>query len=383
MSEGRRCLWIYVFSAAIPASNGFTSTDLLATARKPSYDVTGLLFLRDPWRPPRGQLVLPKTNLGSLPLIFAQNLRTKYMFHLWCLMSLANLAAQKKVPGVSEGAKQEWTEVFENHPMIHYSFGLNALCSKVEVHPRCRSIKGLWANPNFHHQVWTIFRHFFQDTFCWLFLFSASISKSSFGKKIAQLLPFDTEKANQNQPIWTPTVLIVQLLRSLFFGSSCVVASWSHDLAFLCAIWDFCSNSIFQGVTPWFSSFWSMNFLHSKKHHPPAFSALRFHFIFRVDKVKHFPAGGGRGFSAVSLGTFSFWFFFFGCWSKAITNTPTKAFLCKKWPFKAAIFKRKIFTRDVALEFLHCLKVMALFSELPVLDLLNKKLSRFAGSSSL
>ena len=97
----------------------------------------------------------------------------------------------------------------------------------------------------------------------------------------------------------------------------------SHDLAFICAIWDFCSNSIFQGVTPWFSSYWSMNFLHSKKHQPPAFSALRFHFIFRVDKVKHFPAEGGRGFSAVSLGTF-----FFG-WSNAITNTSTKAWYVK------------------------------------------------------
>ena len=98
-------------------------------------------------------------------------------------------------------------------------------------------------------------------------------------------------------------------------------------------------------------------------------------------RSKHFPAKGGRGFSAVSLGTFSFPAFFSVAVSKAITNTSTKAFLCKTWPFKAAIFKRKIVTRDFALEFLHGLKVMALFSELPVLDLLKKKLSRFAGSS--
>ena len=61
------------------------------------------------WGTPGGhlgaKLVLPKTNLGSLPLFFAQNLRTKHMFHLWCLMSLTKLAAQKSVPGVSEGAE--------------------------------------------------------------------------------------------------------------------------------------------------------------------------------------------------------------------------------------------------------------------------------------
>ena len=56
-------------------------------------------------------------------------------------MSLTKLAAQKKVAGVSEGAKQEWTQVFKNQPKQGaYRFGLNALCSKVESTskvPRC------------------------------------------------------------------------------------------------------------------------------------------------------------------------------------------------------------------------------------------------------
>ena len=181
----------------------------------------------------------------------------------------------------------------------------------------------------------------------------------------------------------------------------------SHNLAFICARWDFCSNlegfpwcfMVFQGdfKLPSLKASLilgkpSMVFQFLKQQFDMEFSSLQKNIIHLpfphcdstsysgLIRSKYFPAKGGRGFSAVSLGTFSFWFFFFG-WSKAITNTSTKAFLCKTWPFKAAIFKRKIFTRDFALEFLHGLKVMALFSELPVLDLLKKKLSRFADIS--
>ena len=46
-----------------------------------------------------------KDKLGVVAVIFCTNLRAKHMFHLWCLMSLTKLAAQKKAPGVSEGAE--------------------------------------------------------------------------------------------------------------------------------------------------------------------------------------------------------------------------------------------------------------------------------------
>ena len=110
-SEGRWCLWIYQDDFCFYV---FQQPYLLRTAslqpiclpHQGSYDVTGLLFLRDPGGQLGAKLVLSKTNLAALPLIFVQNLRTKRMF-VSSLMSheFSKLAAQKKAPGVSEGAE--------------------------------------------------------------------------------------------------------------------------------------------------------------------------------------------------------------------------------------------------------------------------------------
>ena len=123
--------------------------------------------------------------------------------------------------------------------------------------PRCQS---LWQIQTSTQQVWTIFRNSPEKQFSLrnvpFFFWKRERGTEHFKifwTKIAQL-SFDKEKANQNQPIWTPTILIVLLPQALFFGSSCVVASWSH-MILLSYVQDEISVQtwrVFHGVS-WFS----------------------------------------------------------------------------------------------------------------------------------
>lgn len=79
------------FSAAIPASNSCTST-----LRRDRFVV-----FEGPWRP----TVATEDKLGVVAVNFCTKFENKT--HVSSLMSheFSKLAAQKKVPGVSEGAK--------------------------------------------------------------------------------------------------------------------------------------------------------------------------------------------------------------------------------------------------------------------------------------